>query len=220
MIPTLNLLPWREAQRRRRNRLFSLQLGGTFAAAWALIGAFVVHFEDVATGQRARNALLEDRVAEFERRVEEVERLRQRGRALTGRIEFIQALEPQRGSLARVLEAMVNTLPVGVHYQAVALRGDVLALRGVTASSQGVPALMRNLQQSPWFAAPTLLSIQDVALDASAAGSGAMHGQGSAMHGQGSAMNGQGSAFSMTVLRMPGRAALVPTTVANSATGD
>ena len=213
MIPTLNLLPWRAAQRRRRNRLFGLQLGGAFAAAWALIGAFVVHFEGVATGQRARNALLEDRVAEFERRVEEVEHLWQRRRALMGRIESIQALEPQRGSLARVFEAMVNTLPVGVHYEAVALRGDVLALRGVTASGQGVPALMRNLQQSPWFAAPKLLSIQDVAQEASAAGSGAMNGQGSAM-------NGRGSAFSMTVLRMPQDAALVPATVANSAAGD
>lgn len=201
MTPAVNLLPWRDGQRRRRNRLFALQLGGAVAAALAVIGSFAVHLDGIAEGQRTRNAFLKENVAEFERRIEEVERLRQRRRELTGRIEAIGALEAQRGAVARVLEEMVSTLPVGVHYRAVDLRGDVLALRGVAASNQGVPALMRNFQQSPWFTTPRLLGIQDAAQGASPQG---------------------GSAFSMTVVRVPlgtSDSALRPAVAAISATG-
>ena len=203
MTPAVNLLPWRDGQRRRRNRLFALQLGGAVAAALAVIGSFAWHLDGVADGQRTRNAFLKANVAEFERRIEEVERLRQRRRELTGRIEAIGALEAQRGVVARVLEEMVSTLPVGVHYRAMDLRGDVLTLRGVAASNQGVPALMRNFQQSPWFATPRLLGIQDAAQGASPQG---------------------GSAFSMTVVRVPSSAApdvaLPPAVGAISAAGE
>ena len=186
MTPAVNLLPWRDGQRRRRNRLFALQLGGAVAAALAVIGSFAVHLDGVAEGQRMRNAFLEENIAEFEWRIEEFERLRQRRRELIDRIEAILALEAQRGAVARVLEEMVSTLPVGVHYQAMDLRGDVLALRGVAANNQGVPALMRNFQESPWFTTPKLLGIQDAAQGASPQG---------------------GSAFSMTVVRVPPSAA-------------
>ena len=186
MTPAINLLPWRDWQRRRRNRLFGLQLGGVFAAALALILALALQLDSVADQQRRRNAFLQDRITEFDRRIEEVERLQQRRRELGAHIEAIQALEVQRGALARVLAEIVNTLPASVHYQTVDLRGDVLALRGVAASNQGVSRLMRNLQECPWFAAPRLLNIKDAAEGASPDG---------------------GSAFSMTVLWAPPAAA-------------
>ena len=196
MIPAVNLLPWRDGQRRRRNRLFGLQLGGVFAAALALIGSLALHLDGVADGQRKRNDFLQENIAEFDRRNEEVERLGHRRRELGVRIEAIQALEARRGTAVRMLEEIVNTLPGGVHYQAMDLRGDVLALRGVASSNQGVSALMRNLQECPWFAEPRLLNIKEAATDGLPTGS-------SAINGQGSAMNGQGSSFSMTVVRVP-----------------
>lgn len=181
MIPAINLLPWREALRQRRNRLFGLQLAGAFVGALALTGTYSLHLAGVADGQQRRNAFLQERIAEFDRRIEEVERLRQRRRALSVGIEAVQALEAQRGSVARTLEEMVGTLPADVHYQAMDLRGDVLALRGVAASNPGVSALMRNLQASPWFRAPRLLNIKEARPDAGP--------------------EGGGNAFSMTVLR-------------------
>ena len=186
MTPTINLLPWREGQRRRRNRRFGLQLGGAFAAALAWVGSLAVHLDGVTEGQRGRNAILQETVAEYDRRIEEVERLRQRRRELSARIGNVQALEAQRGAVARLLGEVVNSLPASVHFRAMDLRGDVLSLRGVASNNQGVPALMRNLQESPWFAAPRLLGIQDAPGGASPEG---------------------GSAFSMTVVRVRSGAA-------------
>ena len=195
MIPAVNLLPWRDRQRRRRNQVFGLQLGGALAAALALIGSFALHLNAVADGQRQRNDFLQERIAQFDRRIEEVERLRHQQRELSVRIEAIQALAARRGAFARLLEGFVSTLPAGVYYQAMDLRGDLLTLRGVASSNQEVSALMRNLQEHVWFAEPRLLNLKDAML-------GGLSG-GSATNGPGSAINGQGSAFSMTVLRAP-----------------
>ncbi len=203
MTPAVNLLPWRDGQRRRRNRLFGLQLGGALAAALALIGSFALHLNAVADGQRQRNDFLQERIAEFDRRIEEVERLRHRRRELGVRMEAIQALAARRGAFARLLEGIANTLPAGVHYQAMDLRGDVLTLRGMALSNQEVSALMRNLQEHAGFAQPRLLNLKDAAPGGPSGGGSAINGQGSAINGQGSAINGQGSAFSMTVLRAP-----------------
>ena len=181
MIPALNLLPWRDWERRRRNRLFGLQLGGVLVAALVILVGAALHLGGVADGQQRRNAFLERKIAEFDGRIEEIERLRQRRGELSARIGAIHALEARRGSVVRVLEEVVNTLPASLHYQAMDLRGDVLALSGVAATNQDVSALMRNLQESPWFAAPSLLNIKDAA--------------------QGASPKGGGSVFSMTVLR-------------------
>ncbi len=195
MIPAVNLLPWRDGQRRRRNRLFGLQLGGVFAGALALVVMLALHQGAVADGQGKRNGILQRKLAEFDRRIEEVERLRQRQREMGVRIEAIRALEARRGTVARMLEEVANTLPMGVHFQAMDRRGDVLALRGVASSSQDVSALLRNLQECHWFSEPRLLNIKD-SLPGSLPGGGAIHGQGGAMHGQ-------GRAFSMTVVQVP-----------------
>ena len=188
MIPAVNLLPWRDRQRRRRNQVFGLQLGGALAAALALIGSFALHLNAVADGQRQRNDFLQERIAQFDRRIEEVERLRHQQRELSVRIEAIQALAARRGAFARLLEGFVSTLPAGVYYQAMDLRGDLLTLRGVASSNQEVSALMRNFQEHAGFAEPRLLNLKD-AVPGAPSGS--------------SAMNGQGSTFSMTVLRVP-----------------
>ena len=194
MIPALNLLPWRDRQRRRRNRLFGLQLGGVVAAAVASIGSIAVHLDGVAAAQGKRNDFLQEHIAEFDRRIEEVERLRERRRELDARIAAIQSLEARRGTVVRMLEEIVDTLPVGVRYHAMDLRGDVLALRGVASNDQEISALMRNLQECPRFAEPRLLNIKDAA--------------------QGGLPEG-GRAFSMTVLRLP-LAAPTPTAVTSA----
>ena len=194
MIPAVNLLPWRDGQRRRRNRLFGLQLGGVFAGALALVVMLALHQGAIADGQGKRNGILQRKLAEFDRRIEEVERLRQRQREMGVRIEAIRALEARRGTVARMLEEVANTLPMGVHFQAMDRRGDVLALRGVASSSQDVSALLRNLRECHWFSEPRLLNIKD-SLPGSLLGGGAIHGQSGATNGQGGATNGQGGAI-------------------------
>lgn len=169
MMPAVNLLPWRQWRRRRRNRLFLLQLAAAAAAALLLVGAAGWRLQGAIDGQANRNALLQERVAALDGRIAEAHRLRQRRDVLLAQIDAIQSLAAQRTAIVRIFDALADTLPEGVHYQAVELKGDVLALTGTAESSAAVAALMHSLEASAVLGKTQLISIES-AEDSAVAG--------------------------------------------------
>ena len=162
MTPTINFLPWREWERRRLNSLFLLQLGGVLAAGLAVVGAAAMDLSGAVGAQQARNASLREAIGGLNERMAEIHRLEQRRDDLLERIQGVQVLEADRAAVVRLFEELANRLPEEAHYQAVELRGDVLALTGVAASSGGVAALVRNLNRSAWFEQANLVSIEEL----------------------------------------------------------
>ena len=161
MMPTLNLLPWREWRQKRRNRQFLLQLAAVLMVALLILGAAGRWVQGAIEVQEGRNALLREQITELDGRIAEVHRLRQRRDASLAQIDAIQFLETQRTTVVRIFDALANTLPDGVHYRAVERKGDVLALTGVATSGADVAALIRNLQGSATFAETRLISIEE-----------------------------------------------------------
>lgn len=161
MTPNLNLLPWREWERRRLNGLFLLQLGGVLAAGLAVVGAASMSLHGTIAAQQARNASLREEVGGLNERLAQVHGLAQRREGLLERIAGVQALEADRVAVVRLFDELANALPEEAHYQAVELRGGVLDLTGVAASSGGVAALLRNLNRSAWFERANLVSIEE-----------------------------------------------------------
>ena len=172
MTPTINLLPWREWERRRLNGLFLLQLGGVLAAGLAVVGAAGMSLHGTIAAQQAGNASLREEVGGLNERLAKIHRLLQRRDDLLERIGGVQALEAERSAIVRLFDELANALPEETHYQAIELQGGVLALTGVAASSGGVAALLRNLNRSAWFEQANLVSIEE-APEGAAYGSGA-----------------------------------------------
>ena len=176
MTPAINFLPWREWERRRRNGLFLLQLGGVLAAGLAVVGALAVDLSGAVAAQQARNASLREAIGGLDERVAKIHRLRQRRDDLLQRIKDVQVLEATRTEVVRLFDELASQLPEEAHYQAIELQGDVVALTGVAASSGGVAALVRNLNLSAWFEQANLISIEEPAEgDAYGAGAGVFH---------------------------------------------
>ena len=176
MTPAVNFLPWREWERRRRNGLFLLQLGGVLAAGLVVVGALAVDLSGAIAAQQARNASLRGAIDGLNERVAEMHRLEQRRDDLLQRIKGMQALEANRAATVRLFDELASRLPEEAHYQAVALQGDVLALTGMAASSGVVAALVRNLNRSAWFEQANLVSIEEPPEGAAyGAGAGVFH---------------------------------------------
>ena len=53
-MPRINLLPWREAERKKRQRDFGVAVGGAFIAAVAVVMLTVVFYNQMIGNQRAR----------------------------------------------------------------------------------------------------------------------------------------------------------------------
>ena len=161
MAARINLLPWREWRRRRRNRAFFAGLGAALLAGAALIGAAGWRLEDRIVAQQERNRFLERGIAALDRQIAEIGDLRRQREQLLARMDVIRGLQGNRPVVVRIFDELVNTLAEGLHYQRLELREGAFIATGLAASNDRISALMRNLDASEWFAAPNLKRIEE-----------------------------------------------------------
>ena len=169
-MPKINLLPWRETQRKQRRQEFMYSIGAAVATAAlvTLLGRW--QMSSAIAHQNERNQYLETEIAELDKRITEILGLENQKKRLLARMEIIETLQRSRPEIVHVFDELVNTLPDGVNFSFVKQNGARIELRGATQSSTRVSALMRNIDQSQWLADPAL---QVVETKGKAPGSGA-----------------------------------------------
>jgi type IV pilus assembly protein PilN len=155
-MPRINLLPWREAERKQRRQEFgvgavgALMLAGViaFAVNWQMSGAIENQFE--------RNQYLEGEIEKLNAQIAEILDLEQRKQRLSSRIQVIEQLERSRPEIVHVFDQLVRTLPDGVYLTTVKQTERKLSVSGVAQSSTRVASFMRNLDASEWLTDPSL----------------------------------------------------------------
>ncbi len=156
----INLLPWRDEYRREKQQEFLSVLG--FVALMTLLVAYL-WFSSVngaIESQKKRNQMLEKEIAALEQKVTEIRELKKRRAELLDRMKVIQALQGERPVIVRYFDELVRAIPEGVYLTTLERSGNVINLRGITESNVRVSALMRNVDESDWFATPNLSSVK------------------------------------------------------------
>ena len=159
-MPRINLLPWREAQRKERKLAFVVALGGAAVCACLVAAAVYLLYTGMIDAQVRRNELLQAQIKVLDRQIEEINNLEQTKRQFIARMQIIEKLQRSRPEIVHVLDQIVKTLPDGVYLTAVTQSGDHLKFSGVAQSSTRVSAFMRNIDSSQWLKNPTLEVIQ------------------------------------------------------------
>ncbi|MCY3821845.1 MAG: PilN domain-containing protein [Gammaproteobacteria bacterium] len=158
----INLLPWREWRRERARRTFFVNLGLSGVLAIAVILSWGWHLDGASRHMDHRNDYLRERILELDRRLAEIEELREMTDRVLSRLEVAQALQGNRQEMARVFDALAQTMADGAHYTSLSLNGNLFTANGAAASNERVSTLMRNIQDSRWFAEPNLRSISEI----------------------------------------------------------
>lgn len=159
MIP-INLLPHRAERRKALQRQFIV-----LAVMTSLLGGlivFAVHgfFEGRIDNQNRRNQFLERQIAEVDKQIDEIRRLREQTQALLGRKRVVESLQTNRTETVRLLDQLVRQLPEGIHLKAVKQTGTRVNVVGYATSNARVSNLMRNFEASPWLENPQLIEIK------------------------------------------------------------
>ncbi len=158
---SINLLPWREGRRRRRNRSFACQIiVAALAALTTALGVYQFIGAEFAR-QKGRNALLQQEINRLDEDLAQIRRLQGEQEDLLARIGAIQELRGPGSSTARVLDSMARVLPDGLVFDLLARRGAGLRILGQAESHAQIPALMRNLAQIGSYAEPRLRNIAE-----------------------------------------------------------
>ena len=159
-MPRINLLPWREGQRKERKIAFTVALG--VAALAACVATFAVYllYGSMIDAQERRNETLRAEIKRLDKQIEEINSLESAKQKFIARMEIIERLQRSRPEIVHVFDTIVRTLPDGVYLTGVKQTANKFKFEGVAQSSTRVSSFMRNIDASDWLRNPELEVVQ------------------------------------------------------------
>ena len=156
----INLLPHREAARKRRREAFNATLAGS-ALFGLLIGAAVyLWYQTQISDQQAKNTFLQQQIQKLENEIKEIATIESEITALRARQKAVEDLQADRNLPVHLLNELVKQLPDGVYITSMRQQDQVVSIQGVAQSNERVSELLRNLSNNtPWLARPELIEI-------------------------------------------------------------
>jgi type IV pilus assembly protein PilN len=156
----INLLPHREAARKRRREAFFAALGVSAFAGVLIAGGIYLWFAAQISTQQSRNLVLKNEITRLEAQIKDIATLQQEIAALRARQQAVEDLQADRNMPVHLLNEMVRQLPDGVYLSSMKQTNDVVEMKGVAQSNERVSELLRNLGAgTPWLARPELVEI-------------------------------------------------------------
>lgn len=156
----INLLPHREAARKRRKDLFNIGLGLSALTGGVLAGLVFLWFQAQISAQQDTNQILQIEIKKFDAQIKDIAGLEAEIAALRARQQAVEDLQSDRNLPVHLLTELARQLPEGVYVSSMRQEGQKVALQGVAQSNERVSELLRNLaNNSPWFSRPELVEI-------------------------------------------------------------
>lgn len=159
-MPRINLLPWRQQERQRRQKEFMIGAGGAVLAAAAVTLFTSWGVAAAIDRQRDRNELLKTEISDLDRQITEILGLEAQKQRLLARMEIIERLQRSRPEVVHVFDQLARTLPDGVYLTSVKQADKKIELKGVAQSSTRVSTFMRNIEASAWLENPQLQVVE------------------------------------------------------------
>jgi type IV pilus assembly protein PilN len=159
-MPRINLLPWREDERKERKIAFTVALGVSALGAAVVTFAVYLMFGSMIDAQERRNESLRAEIKKLDQQIEEINDLESSKQKYIARMEIIEKLQRSRPEIVHVFDEIVRTLPDGVYLTAVKQTDKKFKFEGVAQSSTRVSSFMRNIDGSEWLRNPELEVVQ------------------------------------------------------------
>src|ERR1700683_3415982 len=155
-MPRINLLPWREQERKVRRREFMVALGGAAFAAIIFVLDGKLLYSSGIDSQTAKNNLLKKEIIKLDAQIADIQDLENRKQRLVARMELIEKLQSSRPKVVHLFDELVKQVPDGIYLTQIKQNGTKLEIHGVAQSSTRVSTFMRNIDGSAWLANPVL----------------------------------------------------------------
>ena len=159
-MPSINLLPWREAERKQRQRDFGVAAGGAVVVGIAVVLLTIFTYAQMISWQNQRNDKLGAEIAILEKSITEIEGLERQKERLLARMEIIDELQKSRPEIVHLFDELVRQLPDGVYLTGMKQTGTRVEIRGIAQSSTRVSALMRQIDSSEWLTDPEVERVE------------------------------------------------------------
>jgi len=156
----INLLPHREAARKRMRESFYVSLGAAAMLGGVVAGGVYLWYQTQISSQQGKNNYLSTEIKRLETQIKEISNLQAEIAALRARQQAVEDLQSDRNLPVHLLNELVKQLPDGVYVSTMRQENSNVTMTGVAQSNERVSELLRNLAyNSPWLTRPDLVEI-------------------------------------------------------------
>lgn len=156
----INLLPHREATRKKQKEQFFSQLAMSALLGGIICGAVYTWYQGRIAEQQERNAFLQKEAARLDAEIKDIASLQAQIASLRARQTAVENLQADRNMPVHLLEEIVSELPDGIYLQSMKQENQSVLLTGVAQSQERVSDLLRSLStKTTWLVRPELVEI-------------------------------------------------------------
>ena len=156
----INLLPHREAARKRRREAFQATMVASALVGLLIAGIIYWWFQMMIENQQAKNSFLQGEIKVLENQIKEIASIEEEIAALRARQKAVEDLQSDRNLPVHLLSELVQQLPDGVYITTLKQTNQTIAMQGMAQSNERVSEKLRNLSSNtPWLSKPELVEI-------------------------------------------------------------
>lgn len=156
----INLLPHREAARKRRRETFQATMVASAIVGLLIAGLIYWVLQTLIADQQARNGVLKAEIQVLEGQIKEIANIEEEIAALRARQKAVEDLQADRNLPVHLLTELVKQLPDGVYVTSLKQTNQSIEIKGVAQSNERISEMLRNLSNNtPWLSKPELVEI-------------------------------------------------------------
>ena len=162
-LTRINLLPYREEIKQRKQQQFKVLMLGAFAVGLGLAAATYLGIDSAISNQEGRNNFLQTEIDRLDRELGEIDKLQQEKEAFLAKKLKVEELQEKRYQAAYILDSLNALTPDNTYLTALEAESPTsYKVSGHAVSDNKIAVMMRSLPSTGIFLQPELLSIKKV----------------------------------------------------------
>ena len=162
-LTRINLLPYREEIKQRKQQQFKVLMLGAFAVGLGLAAATYLGIDNAISNQEGRNNFLQTEIDRLDRELGEIDKLQQEKEAFLAKKLKVEELQEKRYQAAYILDSLNTLTPDNTYLTALEAESPTsYKISGHAISDNKIAVMMRSLPSTGIFLQPELLSIKKV----------------------------------------------------------
>ena len=162
-LTRINLLPYREEIKQRKQQQFKILMLGAFAVGLGLAAATYLGIDSAISNQEGRNNFLQTEIDRLDRELGEIDKLQQEKEAFLAKKLKVEELQEKRYQAAYILDSLNALTPDNTYLTALEAESSTsYKISGHAVSDNKIAVMMRSLPSTGIFLQPELLSIKKV----------------------------------------------------------
>lgn len=151
MLHRINLLPWREQQRKAHKQRFFRSIVGCLMITAAIQWGAGLYIERQKQRQHQRLAFLQVHMDRLDITTQKMEALEKEYHALLARLKVVEGLQTQRNKTTELMNLLATLVPDGVYIDTIKMSHQQINITGISDTTSRLATMLERFENSIWL---------------------------------------------------------------------